>query len=135
MKRMLLAPTLLAFALLAGLVVGAAPAAASVASAACVLAAVGSARQRPARPRFVLCIRLLLQCGCLRTKVLGVAIGREAAHYLMTFGESEDGRVGLGEPGAWREFEPAFAAAKSSSDAPRATRTPIWAKPLGTSPL
>src|SRR5829696_484260 len=28
------------------------------------------------------------------------------------FGESEDGRVGLGEPGVWREFEPAFAAAK-----------------------
>ena len=30
----------------------------------------------------------------------------------MTFVESEDGRVGLGEPGARREFEPAFAASE-----------------------
>jgi hypothetical protein len=44
--------------------------------------------------------------------VLGFATGREAANHLMTFVESEDGRVGLGEPGAWRDFEPAFAAGK-----------------------
>jgi hypothetical protein len=30
----------------------------------------------------------------------------------MTFVESEDGRIGLGEPGSWRDFEPAFAAGK-----------------------